>query len=159
MPLPVLNPGTQTVNFQDTSFAIDALGRLVCSTWNEATLNGGPPFTAIVVGAGMYGAYCASKVFRRSAQARILLLDAGRFLVSEHVQNLANIRLNIPGAISAASDSGIAPELVWGCPGEETWSSQGHANCTGGKSIYWGGWCLRPKEQLRCAVLRRKPVR
>ena len=38
--------------------------------------------SAIVVGAGMYGAYCAAKIFRRNPGKRVLLLDAGRFLVS-----------------------------------------------------------------------------
>jgi choline dehydrogenase-like flavoprotein len=143
MPLPVLNPGASTVNFQNTSFSLDALGRLVCSTWEEATLNGGGPFTAVIVGGGMYGAYCASKLFRRKSTARVLLLDAGRFLVSEHVQNLANIGLNVPAAISPASDTGVARELVWGLPWRGNVEFPGLAYCTGGKSIYWGGWCPR----------------
>src|SRR3954464_9830685 len=91
MPLPVLVPGTMPVPVQQTTFSIDALGRFVCSTWEEATQNGGPPFSAIVVGAGMYGAYCAAKIFRGNPGKRVLLLDAGRFLVTEHVQNLARI--------------------------------------------------------------------
>ena len=143
MPLPVLNPGASTVNFQNTSFSLDALGRLVCSTWEEATLNGGAPFTAVIVGGGMYGAYCASKLFRRKSTARVLLLDAGRFLVSEHVQNLANIGLNVPAAVSPASDTGVARELVWGLPWRGNVEFPGLAYCTGGKSIYWGGWCPR----------------
>lgn len=143
MPLPELNPGGSLVDFQNTAFSIDALGRFVCSTWDEATLNGGPPFSVVVVGAGMYGAYCAAKIFRRSPTARVLLLDAGRFLVSEHVQNLANIGLNIPGPISPASDPGVARELVWGLPWRGNVEFPGLAYCTGGKSIYWGGWCPR----------------
>src|SRR5687767_7163719 len=143
MPLPVLNPGASIVNFQNTSFSIDALGRFVCTTWDEATLNGGPPFTAVIVGAGMYGAYCAAKLFRRSPTARVLLLDAGRFLVSEHVQNLANIGLNVPGPISPANDPATARELVWGLPWRGNVEFPGLAYCTGGKSIYWGGWCPR----------------
>ena len=61
MPLPQLFPGAPQVDVQQTAFSVDALGRYVCSTWTEATLNGGPPFTTIVVGAGMHGAYCAAK--------------------------------------------------------------------------------------------------
>jgi hypothetical protein len=91
----------------------------------------------------MYGAYCAAKIFRRSPTARVLLLDAGRFLVSEHVQNLANIGLNVPGPISPASDPGVARELVWGLPWRGNVEFPGLAYCTGGKSIYWGGWCPR----------------
>jgi hypothetical protein len=143
MPLPVLNPGASSVSFQNTSFSIDVLGRLICSRWEEATQSGGPPFTAVVIGAGMYGAYLATRLFRRKANARVLVLDAGRFLVSEHVQNLANIGLNVPGAIPPAQDPGVARELVWGLPWRGNVDFPGMAYCTGGKSIYWGGWCPR----------------
>lgn len=128
---------------QQTAFSLDAVGRYVCSTWDEATLNGGPPFTAVVVGAGMYGAYCATKMVRLDPAARVLLLDAGRFLVSEHVQNLANIGFNVPGAIPPASDPGVARDLVWGMPWRGNTEFPGLAYCTGGKSIFWGGWCPR----------------
>lgn len=81
MPLPNLVPGGNQVAVQHTSFAVDALARYICSTWEEATAQGGAPFSAIVIGAGMYGAYCAAKIFRRSSSKRVLLLDAGRFMV------------------------------------------------------------------------------
>jgi choline dehydrogenase-like flavoprotein len=146
MPLPVLNPGASSVDFQNTSFSIDALGRFICSTWEEATQNGGPPFTAVVIGAGMYGAYLATHLFRRKTNARVLVLDAGRFLISEHVQNLGNIGLNVPGPIPPAQDPGVARELVWGLPWRGNVDFPGLAYCTGGKSIYWGGWCPRLTE-------------
>jgi len=64
MPLPNLIPAGGPVNVQSTTFSIDALGRYLCSTWDEATGSGGAPFSAVVIGAGMYGAYCATKIFR-----------------------------------------------------------------------------------------------
>ena len=143
MPLPELIPGTADVQVQNTTFSIDALGRFTCSTWDEATQNGGPPFSAVVVGAGMYGAYCAAKIFRLHPGKRVLLLDAGRFLVSEHVQNLARIGLNVPAPLAPAGDPGVARELVWGIPWRGNVEFPGLAYCTGGKSIYWGGWCPR----------------
>jgi hypothetical protein len=143
MPLPNLIPAGGPVQVQNTTFAVDALGRYVCNTWDEATANGGAPFDAIVVGAGMYGAYCAAKIFRRHPGKRVLLLDAGRFLVSEHVQNLARIGLNVPSPIPPSSDPGVARELVWGIPWRGNVEFPGLAYCTGGKSIYWGGWCPR----------------
>lgn len=143
MPLPNLIPAGGPVNVQSTTFSIDALGRYLCSTWDEATGSGGAPFSAVVIGAGMYGAYCATKIFRRHPGKRILLLDAGRFLVSEHVQNLTRIGLNVPAAISPWSDPGVARELVWGIPWRGNVEFPGLAYCTGGKSIYWGGWCPR----------------
>jgi hypothetical protein len=91
----------------------------------------------------MYGAYCAAKIFRRHATKRVLLLDAGRFFVSEHVQNLARIRFNVPPAIPPSSDPGVARELVWGIPWRGNVDFRGLAYCTGGKSVYWGGWCPR----------------
>lgn len=141
MPLPQLVPSGGQVQVQQTTFAVDALGRFTCSTWDEATGSGGSPFTAIVVGAGMYGAYCAAKIFRRHPGARVLLLDAGRFLVSEHVQNFSRIGLNVPSPV--ANDPGVARELVWGLPWRGNVEFPGLAYCTGGKSIYWGGWCPR----------------
>lgn len=143
MPIPNLTPAGGQVLVQTTSFSIDALGRYVCSTWDEATANGGAPFAAVVVGAGMYGAYCAAKIFRRHPGKRVLLLDAGRFLVSEHVQNLARIGLNVAAPIDPASDPGVARELVWGLPWRGNVQFPGLAYCTGGKSLYWGGWCPR----------------
>lgn len=143
MALPNLIPAGGQVQVQKTTFAVDMLGRYVCSTWNEATANGGTPFSVIVVGAGMYGAYCAAKIFRRHPSKRILLLDAGRFMVSEHVQNLARIGLNVPSPIAPSSDPGVARELVWGIPWRGNVDFPGLAYCTGGKSIYWGGWCPR----------------
>ena len=143
MPLPQLFPGLPHVDVQQTAFSLDAVGRFVCSTWEEATLHGGPPFSVVVVGAGMYGAYCATKIVRLDPTARVLLLDAGRFLVSEHVQNLANIGFNVPGAIPPSSDPGVPRELVWGLPWRGNTEFPGVAYCTGGKSIFWGGWCPR----------------
>ena len=143
MALPNLVPAAGQVNVQNTTFSIDALGRYLCSTWDEATASGGAPFSAIVIGAGMYGAYCATKIYARHPGKRVLLLDAGRFMVSEHVQNLARIGLGVPAAISPWSDPGVARELVWGIPWRGNVDFPGLAYCTGGKSIYWGGWCPR----------------
>src|SRR5919106_333777 len=143
MPIPNLIAAGGQVAVQNTSFAVDALGRYICSTWDEATANGGAPFSAIVVGAGMYGAYCAAKIFRRHAAKRVLLLDAGRFMITEHVQNLARIGLNVAAPINPTSDPGVARELVWGLPWRGNVQFPGLAYCTGGKSVYGGGWCPR----------------
>lgn len=143
MPLPRLANAPDFVDVQQTEFSIDALGRYVCSQWSEAVGNGGPPFDAVVIGAGMYGAYCAEKIYRLGSASgrRVLLLEAGSFLVSEHVQNLARIGLNVPGPISPASDPGVPRELVWGIPWRSHDEFPGLAYCVGGKSLYWGGWC------------------
>ncbi|MEU4704670.1 hypothetical protein [Nonomuraea dietziae] len=143
MALPELIPSGRPVEVQATRFSLDALGRFFCNTWEEATGNGGPPFSAVVVGAGMYGAYCATKIYRRHPGKRILLLDAGHFLVPEHVQNLGRIGLNVPAPIWPDADPGVPRELVWGLPWRGNVDFPGLAYCCGGKSLYWGGWCPR----------------
>jgi len=143
MPIPNLVPSYGTVDIQNTTFSIDALGRYICNTWQEATENSGPEFDAVVIGSGMYGAYCASKIYRLHTSKRVLVLDAGSFLVSEHIQNLTRMGLNVPSPIAPASDPGVAQDLVWGIPWRGNVDFPGLAYCIGGKSIYWGGWCPR----------------
>jgi hypothetical protein len=143
MPLPQLVAGQHQVDVQDTAFTADALARHLCSSWEEATGNGGPPFTAVVVGAGMYGAYCAARLYRSKPNARVLLLDAGPFLVGEHVQNLGPVGLGVPGAITPSDDPGVARAVVWGLAWRGNVQFPGLAYCAGGKSLYWGGWCPR----------------
>src|SRR5450755_2599087 len=103
---------------QRTSLGIDVLSRFVCNTWDEATANGTRQFDAVVIGAGMFGGYCADKIFRFIAAngLKVLVLDAGAFLISTHVQNLPNVGLNVPGQVNPANDPGVARELVWGIP-------------------------------------------
>jgi choline dehydrogenase-like flavoprotein len=134
----------QAVEVQETTFAIDVLGRYICSTWDEAVNNGGVAFDAVVIGAGMFGAYCAEKIYRRS-NLRVLVLDAGSFLVSEHVQNLARVGLNAAGAIQVVSNSQDpgTRERVWGTPWRSQVAFPGLAYCFGGRSLYWGGWSPR----------------
>jgi choline dehydrogenase-like flavoprotein len=141
MTLPKLLPTDEQVAVQNTAFTTDALGRYLCSTWAEATGNGGPPFTAVVVGAGAYGAYLAAVLHRSRPAARVLALDAGSFLIGEHVQNLGRIGLDVPAPIG--QDPGVARELVWGLPWRGNVEFPGLAYCLGGKSLYWGGWCPR----------------
>jgi choline dehydrogenase-like flavoprotein len=141
--LPRLTPAADQVLVQDTAFSSDALGRYLCSTWAEATGNGGASFSAVVVGAGAYGAYCAAKIYRRHPGARVLVLDAGSLLVTEHVQNLGRTGLGVPAPIPPASDPGVARSVVWGLPWRGNVDFPGMAYCLGGKSLYWGGWCPR----------------
>src|ERR1051326_5694111 len=143
MPLKQLFEGAQVVEVQQTTFSHDVLGRYICNTWDEATNNGGAPFDAVVLGAGMFGAYCAEKIYFRGAAAkkRVLVLEAGGFLVSEHIQNLARIGLNVPSPVT--SDPGVPRERVWGLPWRSNQASPGLAYCVGGRSLYWGGWAPR----------------
>jgi hypothetical protein len=139
------NPIQPPPDVQRTSLGLDVVSRFVCSTWDEAVNNGGKPFDAVVIGAGMFGGYCAEKIFRFGAaqNLRILVLEAGPFMVSTHVQNLPRLGLNVPSAILPSDDPGRARELVWGMPWRSNVQFVGQAYCFGGKSLYWGGWCPR----------------
>jgi choline dehydrogenase-like flavoprotein len=132
---------TEEVDCQQTSFTVDALARNFCNTWKEAMTN--PAFDAVVIGSGMYGAYCADKIFRVSKTKRTLLLEAGAFLIAEHFQDLPDIGLNVPDPMDPANDNGLSRELVWRMPWRGNTSFVGTPYCVGGKSIYWGGWCPR----------------
>jgi len=134
-----LQEGPNTVEVQETAFSLDVLGRYICNTFDEAINNGGFPFDAVVIGAGMYGSYVAEKIYRQGqGNLRVLLLEAGSFLVSEHVQNLSRIGLNAAGPIT--SDPGVRRERVWGLPWRSNVAFPGLAYCVGGRSLYWGGW-------------------
>src|SRR5262249_20065154 len=116
-------------------------GRFGCNTWDEAVGNGGAPFDVVVLGAGMFGGYLADRIFRKSNK-RVLVLDAGPFLVPSHLQNLPGIGLFAPGAIDPSSgDAQKARNLVWGMPWRGNSQFVGQAYCLGGKSLFWGGWC------------------
>ena len=134
--------GPTTTEVQETAFSLDVLGRYLCSTYDEAVNNGGFPFDAIVIGAGMFGAYTAEKIYRKGGgNLRVLVLEAGSFLVSEHVQNLSRIGLNPAGPVT--TDPGVPRERVWGLPWRGNIGFPGLAYCIGGRSIYWGGWSPR----------------
>jgi hypothetical protein len=52
---------TPPPDVQRTTLGLDALSRFICNTWEEATAKGTRRFDAIVIGAGMFGGYCANK--------------------------------------------------------------------------------------------------
>ncbi len=148
--LPRLIPSpTDEVNYQETSFGVDAVARNVCNTWEEAMTN--PAFDAVVIGSGMFGGYFADKLFRDAKGKRTLLLEAGGFLVAGHYQDLPDIGLNVPEPMDPASDNRRPREIVWGMPWRGNTSFVGTPYCVGGKSIYWGGWCPRLTDDVLAA--------
>lgn len=136
--------GSVSVDIQDTEFTNDLVGRYVCSTFDEAVNNGGEPFDVVVIGAGMFGAYAAEKIYRKSADQnlRILVLDAGSYLFSTHVQNLPHLGANPPdSAYVSRNDQDPGPRGgVWGIPWHSNEPFTGIAYCPGGRSLFWGGW-------------------
>ena len=140
------NPARDDV--QQTSFSYDVLGRYICNNWQEVTAAQGPgsyPFDAIVIGAGMYGAYCAEKLYRSGASAalRILMLDAGAFLLPSHIQNLPQQlggKVGGPNYLRKRDDASGAQNVIWGMPWISNEAFPGLAYCIGGRSLFWGGW-------------------
>jgi len=146
--LPQLNadPNNQ-VDVQQTAFSFDVLGRWVCGSWPEVSGNGGDPFDVVVIGAGMFGGYIADKLYRRGGNLglRILIVDAGSFLLPTHVQNMPRLGLNGPAEqVVAANAQDPGPQnLVWGHPWHSNQAFPGLAYCVGGRSLFWGGWSPR----------------
>jgi len=148
MPLPLLAPTSQPAFFdvQETTFSHDVLGRYVCNTWEEIEkqrADGGYPFDAVVIGGGMFGAYCAERLYRFGAPAafRTLVIDAGAFVLPTHIQNLPQ---RLGGSIGGAAKSSKADEgfnnVIWRVPWLSNESFPGLAYCVGGRSLFWGGW-------------------
>jgi choline dehydrogenase-like flavoprotein len=146
--LPQLNrdPNNQ-VDVQQTEFSFDVLGRWACSTWAEVNANGGDPFDVVVIGAGMFGGYIADKLYRDGEKIglRVLVLDAGAFLLPTHVQNMPRMSLGGPAEQVVASNvQDPGPQnLVWGHPWHSNQAFPGLAYCIGGRSLFWGGWAPR----------------
>jgi hypothetical protein len=130
---------------QQTTLGLDALSRFVCNTWDEATAGATRAFDAVVIGAGMFGGYCAEKIYRFGAAGnlKVLVLDAGPFLLPTHLQNLPNIGFDVPDPLLPSNDPRVPRDLVWGMPWRSNVPFIGQAYCVGGKSLYWGGWCPR----------------
>src|SRR5438105_1304020 len=80
-----------------TSFSLDNEGRFLCNTLQEALDSAGQTvggrkrdFDVIVVGGGTFGCVVAEHLFIQdiSRSRRILVLEAGPFVLPEHVQNM-----------------------------------------------------------------------
>ena len=142
----------------NTAFTRDVLGRYDCNTFDEALVTIDPnaraaaglyargdlrPFDFIIIGGGTFGAAIAEHLWFRSTQRseRILVLDAGPFLLPEHVQNLPMLGLDTAGARKDHSLQGEVWGLAWNS--SDPFGFPGLAYCLGGRSIYWGGWSPR----------------
>lgn len=134
---------------QETTFALDAVSRFVCNTIDEvseAQEQGGFGFDVVVIGSGMYGAFTAAKIYERARRRhlerrpRVLVLESGPFLISEHFQNLTRIGpffdlVNRP--VVDENQSFLSQIESAGGPLQ---GMSPHHRCVGGKSLFWGGW-------------------
>src|SRR5262249_5579027 len=106
---------------------------------------GARPFDIVIVGGGSFGGALAqhllySDQFRNH---RILVLEAGPFVLPEHVQNLPTLGLAAPGPTTV--DPGVPRAEGGGLPGRSSVEAgfPGLAYCIGGRSVFWGGWSPR----------------
>ncbi len=129
------------ITTENTTFTRDVFGRYVCNTFDEAiastdSRNGGSPFDVIVIGGGSFGGVLAQRLFRldqRPRRHRVLVLEAGPFLLSEHIQNL-------PVLGDVMQEVRRTP---WTSPPALGLTFPGLAFCLAGRSLFWGGWSPR----------------
>lgn len=137
---------------ENTSFTHDVLGRYVLNGLDEARGSANRAmrpdardFDVIVIGGGSFGPVFAQHLFAadKTRSYRILVLEAGRFLLPNHVQDLPLTGLGPAGPVTV--DPGTPRAEVWGLP----WRSNvpggfpGLAYCVGGRSVFFGGWSPR----------------
>ena len=91
----------QLLGSEPTSFTLDNMGRFLCNTLQEAvdsatqTIAGRQrDFDVIIIGGGTFGAVMAEHLFitDTTRSRRILVLEAGPFVLPEHVQIIARTR-------------------------------------------------------------------
>src|SRR6476660_5280838 len=150
MPLNELLPGSNPArdDVQQTDFGYDVVSRYICNNWQEIVAAQGPgayPFDVVVIGAGMFGGYCAEKLYRlgKMNAFRILMLDAGAFLLQSHIQNLPQQlggKVGGPNYLRTRDDATGAQNVIWGMPWISNEGFPGLAYCIGGRSLFWGGW-------------------
>src|SRR5437588_6636333 len=82
---------------ESTTFTLDNMGRFLCNSLQEAFDSAGQivggqtrGFDTIVVGGGTFGCVVAEHLFiaDKTRSRRILVLEAGPFVLPEHVQNI-----------------------------------------------------------------------
>ena len=95
---------------------------------------------------GMFGALLCREALPALEPARVLVLDAGSLLITEHVQNLSRIGLAPPARLLKVEfntdDPGPRERVCRGRTASRT-PLPGLAYCLGGRSLYWGGWAPR----------------
>src|SRR3569623_1602007 len=125
----------QLLGSESTSCTLDNMGRFLCNTLQEAldsaaqTIGGHKrDFDVIIIGGGTFGAVVAEHLFLGDVtrSRRILVLEAGPFVLPEHVQNMPFM--------------GGAPDLRVPWVNHPALNYAGLIFAVGGRSMTWGGW-------------------
>src|SRR5216110_2163153 len=124
---------------ETTTFTLDNMGRFLCNTLDEAVASASAglagarrDFDVIVIGGGTFGAVVAEHLFIAdpTRSRRILVLEAGPFVLPEHVQNMPFM--------------GGAPDLRVPWVNHPALNYTGLMFAIGGRSLAWGGWSPEP---------------
>src|SRR5712692_6389896 len=125
----------QLLATESTSFTFDNMGRFLSNTLQEASDSAAQTvagrrrdFDVIVIGGGTFGSVVAEHllVTDRTRSRRILVLEAGPFVLPEHVQNMPFM--------------GGAPDLRVPWVNHPALNYSGLIFAVGGRSLTWGGW-------------------
>lgn len=120
---------------ESTSFTLDNMGRFLCNTLQEAVDSTALPvagrrrdFDVIVVGGGTFGSVVAEHLCTadKTRSRRILVLEAGPFVLPEHVQNMPYL--------------GGTPDFRVPWAFHPSLNYAGLLFAVGGRSLSWGGW-------------------
>src|SRR3954464_12590157 len=123
---------------ESTTFTLDNMGRFLCNTLQEALDSAGQTvggrqrqFDTIIIGGGTFGGGVAEHLFATDTtrSRRILVLEAGPFVLPEHVQNLPFM-----APVNGAPDM----RVPWA--NHPALSYAGLLFAIGGRSLTWGGW-------------------
>jgi choline dehydrogenase-like flavoprotein len=124
---------------ESTTFTLDNMGRFLCNTLQEALDSTGQTvggrrrdFDTIIVGGGTFGGVVAEHLFLTDTtrSRRILVLEAGPFVLPEHVQNLPFM--------------GGTPDFRVPWLNHPALNYAGLMYAVGGRSLAWGGWSPEP---------------
>ena len=123
------------ITAESTTFTLDNMGRFLCNTLQEAFDSAAQSvggrrreFDVIVIGGGTFGCVVAEHLFIADAtrSRRILVLEAGPFVLPEHAQNMPF--------------GGGAPDLRVPWLNHPALNYSGLIFAIGGRSLTWGGW-------------------
>jgi hypothetical protein len=123
------------ITSESTTFTLDNMGRFSCNTLQEAfdsaaqTVGGrSRDFDVIVIGGGTFGSVIAEHLFvtDNTRSRRILVLEAGPFVLPEHFQNMPFM--------------GGAPDMRVPWVNHPALNYKGLIFAIGGRSLTWGGW-------------------
>src|SRR5262245_40862223 len=129
----------QLLMSEPTSFTLDNMGRFFCNTLKEAQDSAGQviagmqrDFDVIIIGGGTFGAVVAEHLFitDTTGSRRILVLEAGPFVLPEHMQNMPY--------------TGGEPDMRVPWVNHPALNYKGLIFAIGGRSLTWGGWSPEP---------------